>query len=344
MYVGLSVRTQSPASRKILLARSSGCCEPVVMRISSAVQSMPRLRDSAAKHSRSGAKPSLGPYCKAPGPPSRSTRSQAVRTSSTGKSSGAGRPPAKEMISACSVTLRISRIVEGRMALMRRANRVFMPLSCFSFWIALIPNTACACRISLAGIVIDLGNPYALSAGRVRLPAQAHKKIEENFILALTRIFHSTIHRYTRYKAMAIQRALPAKGDQPDRWEAQLRKGAVEMAALASLWQGRLYGLEIIRFLESQSQLALAEGTIYPILNRLKAEGMLTSEWVEAEAGHPRKYYSLTDAGRQRLRQMAEAWVGFAGGLSRLLEPVLHPADQDPSAGTPVLKTQEITQ
>jgi PadR family transcriptional regulator PadR len=122
---------------------------------------------------------------------------------------------------------------------------------------------------------------------------------------------------------MAKLRAQPVEGDQPDHWEAQLRKGALEMAALASLWKGRLYGLEIIRFLESQSQLALAEGTIYPILNRLKAEGMLTSEWVEAEAGHPRKYYSLTDAGRQRLRQMAEAWVSFSRGLSRLLEPVL---------------------
>jgi PadR family transcriptional regulator PadR len=121
---------------------------------------------------------------------------------------------------------------------------------------------------------------------------------------------------------MAKSRALPAEGEQPDRWEAQLRKGALEMAALASLWQGRLYGLEIIRFLESHSQLALAEGTIYPILNRLKAEGLLTSEWVEAEAGHPRKYYSLTDAGRERLQLMAQAWVSFSGGLSRLLEPV----------------------
>jgi len=110
---------------------------------------------------------------------------------------------------------------------------------------------------------------------------------------------------------------------EPDRWEAQLRKGALEMAALASLWHGRLYGLEIIRFLESQSQLVLAEGTIYPILNRLKSEGLLTSEWVEAEAGHPRKYYSLTDSGRNRLRDMAAAWAGFAAGLSRLLEPVL---------------------
>ena len=111
--------------------------------------------------------------------------------------------------------------------------------------------------------------------------------------------------------------------EQPDRWEAQLRKGALEMAALASLWRGRLYGLEIIRFLEAHSQLVLAEGTIYPILNRLKAEGLLTSEWVEAVAGHPRKYYSLTGPGRQRLRLMAEAWTSFSGGLSRLLEPVL---------------------
>jgi PadR family transcriptional regulator, regulatory protein PadR len=106
-------------------------------------------------------------------------------------------------------------------------------------------------------------------------------------------------------------------------WEAQLRKGAVEMAALAALWNGRLYGLEIIRFLEQHSQLVLAEGTVYPILNRLKAEAMLTSEWVEADAGHPRKYYSLTDAGRQRLRLMAAAWTDFARGVDNLLQPVL---------------------
>lgn len=126
-------------------------------------------------------------------------------------------------------------------------------------------------------------------------------------------------------------RAQPVDGESPDRWEAQLRKGALEMAALASLWQGRLYGLEIIRFLESHSRLVLAEGTIYPILNRLKAEGMLTSDWVEAEAGHPRKYYALTDSGRQRLRQMAQAWANFAGGLSQLLEPVLNHHAEDQS-------------
>lgn len=137
-------------------------------------------------------------------------------------------------------------------------------------------------------------------------------------------------------------RAQPIEGESPDRWEAQLRKGALEMAALASLWDGRLYGLEIIRFLENHSRLVLAEGTIYPILNRLKAEGMLTSDWVEAEAGHPRKYYALTEPGRIRLRQMAEAWANFAGGLTQLLEPVLKPQADDQSNFRPA-ETMELS-
>jgi len=136
---------------------------------------------------------------------------------------------------------------------------------------------------------------------------------------------------------MAIKRTPDPLPDQPDRWEAQLRKGALEMAALvivaydwatlARLWVGRLYGLEIIRFLETQSNLVLAEGTIYPILNRLKADALLTSEWVEADAGHPRKYYSLTPAGRERLRLMASAWVDFSTGLNQLIQPVLQPEE-----------------
>jgi PadR family transcriptional regulator, regulatory protein PadR len=117
--------------------------------------------------------------------------------------------------------------------------------------------------------------------------------------------------------------AKPEHADSAERWEAQLRKGALEMAILAALWKGRGYGLEIIRHLESQSQLVLAEGTIYPILNRLKADGLLSSEWVEAEAGHPRKYYSLTGAGRERLVQMTEAWMEFSRGLGQLIAPVL---------------------
>ena len=107
-----------------------------------------------------------------------------------------------------------------------------------------------------------------------------------------------------------------------DKWEAQMRKGCLEMAVLASLWSGRLYGLEILRVLERDSRLVLAEGTVYPILNRLRAEGLLRSEWVEAEAGHPRKYYELTAAGRDRTLQMVETWTEFASGLAALTRPV----------------------
>ncbi len=108
-----------------------------------------------------------------------------------------------------------------------------------------------------------------------------------------------------------------------ERWEQQMRKGALEMATLAALWPQRLYGLEIIRKFEGSSQLTLAEGTVYPILSRLKTEGLLASEWVEAEAGHPRKYYWLTDAGRTRLQEMAATWTEFARELGKLLRPVI---------------------
>jgi PadR family transcriptional regulator, regulatory protein PadR len=112
-------------------------------------------------------------------------------------------------------------------------------------------------------------------------------------------------------------------GERGQHWEAQLRKGCLEMAILASLWNSRLYGLEILRALSEKSQLEVAEGTAYPILSRLKAEGLLQSEWVEAEAGHPRKYYWLTPAGRSRAREMAEAWNEFSASLATLVKPVL---------------------
>ncbi|MFI5106722.1 MAG: PadR family transcriptional regulator, partial [Terriglobales bacterium] len=109
-----------------------------------------------------------------------------------------------------------------------------------------------------------------------------------------------------------------------EKWEAQLRKGCLELAILASLWERRLYGLEILRGLEENSNLVLAEGTVYPILARLKEEGLLQSEWVEADAGHPRKYYWLTAPGRQRVVSMGHVWNSFAANLSNLLKPVLN--------------------
>ena len=114
------------------------------------------------------------------------------------------------------------------------------------------------------------------------------------------------------------------KTERPENWEAQLRKGCLELAILASLWERRLYGLEILRLLEEDSDLVLAEGTVYPILSRLKGEGLLQSEWVEAEAGHPRKYYWLTAAGKAKVVNMARFWSSFSNNINTLLKPVLN--------------------
>jgi len=108
-----------------------------------------------------------------------------------------------------------------------------------------------------------------------------------------------------------------------DKWEVQLRKGCLELAILGCLWSGKLYGLEILQSFERDSALVLSAGTVYPLLARLKAEGLLESEWVEAEAGHPRKYYRLTAAGRRRALQMARMWSRFSTTLKDLLSPLL---------------------
>jgi len=130
---------------------------------------------------------------------------------------------------------------------------------------------------------------------------------------------------------MAKQIISAPEVESPDKWEAQMRKGCIEMAVLASLWSGRAYGLEILRVLERDSDLVVGEGTIYPILNRLRTDGLVQSEWVEAEAGHPRKYYQLTAAGRDRAIRMAQTWQQFSAGLGCLIEPVLKNRTLEPA-------------
>jgi PadR family transcriptional regulator PadR len=106
------------------------------------------------------------------------------------------------------------------------------------------------------------------------------------------------------------------------KWEIQLRKGSLGLAVLAALWEKKLYGLELLRKLESVAGLSVPEGTIYPLLSRLKEAGFVDSEWVEGDAGHPRKYYRLTAAGRAHARDIASGWFAFTAGLNRLLTPL----------------------
>ena len=114
-----------------------------------------------------------------------------------------------------------------------------------------------------------------------------------------------------------------AVASQTDKWEIQVRKGCLEMAILASLWSGKLYGLEMLERLEQDAGLALSAGTVYPLLARLKADGLLESEWVEADVVHPRKYYKLTQLGRRRAIEMARIWMRFSAAIGGLLCPLL---------------------
>jgi PadR family transcriptional regulator, regulatory protein PadR len=116
--------------------------------------------------------------------------------------------------------------------------------------------------------------------------------------------------------------AQPIATNGADNWGAQLRKGSLELAILASLWTKPLYGLEILRSLESDSDLSVAEGTLYPILSRLRVEDLVESEWVDAGSGHPRKYYKITKAGRRRVTEMARSWTEFSKKMEAVLAPI----------------------
>jgi PadR family transcriptional regulator PadR len=119
-----------------------------------------------------------------------------------------------------------------------------------------------------------------------------------------------------------VKRIDDSSTESSDKWEIQLRKGCLELAILASLWGNKLYGLEILRRLETDSDLVVSEGTVYPLLSRLKGLGWVKSEWVESDAGHPRKYYALTAAGKQRALEMVATWARFSSSMRRLLAPL----------------------
>ena len=119
-----------------------------------------------------------------------------------------------------------------------------------------------------------------------------------------------------------MKASVPPDREIEDKWEVQLRKGCLELAILAALWSEKLYGLEILRRLESDSDLVVSDGTVYPLLSRLKSAGLVRSEWNVAEAGHPRKYYVLTAAGRRRALSMTKTWARFSSSMGKLLAPL----------------------
>lgn len=103
-------------------------------------------------------------------------------------------------------------------------------------------------------------------------------------------------------------------------WRSQLRKGSLELAVLLALKKERAYGLQLVEVLNA-SDLGISEGSIYPLLSRLRAEGKVTTEWVDEGKGHAHKYYELTPKGRATLKAMTAAWRDFGKAIQRLIDP-----------------------
>lgn len=89
--------------------------------------------------------------------------------------------------------------------------------------------------------------------------------------------------------------------------QTQMRKGILEYCILAIISRGEIYASDIIAELK-KAQLLVVEGTLYPLLTRLKNNGLLAYNWVESTSGPPRKYYTLTTAGADVLSHLHKTW------------------------------------
>ena len=89
--------------------------------------------------------------------------------------------------------------------------------------------------------------------------------------------------------------------------QTQMRKGILEYCILSIISKGETYASDIIADLK-RSQMLVVEGTLYPLLTRLKNNGLLTYTWVESTSGPPRKYYVLSPEGRSVLEQLDKTW------------------------------------
>ena len=108
----------------------------------------------------------------------------------------------------------------------------------------------------------------------------------------------------------------------------QLRKGALEYCVLALLRDGQRYGFELVRTLSETDGLLISEGTIYPLLSRLRRDELVSTSWQESEAGPPRRYYQLTDAGQRALADFSEEWARFRDAVDALVTPQRHKGEQ----------------
>ena len=111
------------------------------------------------------------------------------------------------------------------------------------------------------------------------------------------------------------------RGDERRSIERELKRGSLELIVLHLLSPGEAYGYEIASKLTEQTNgsLEVTDGTLYPVLYRLERAGYVAVRWETPERGVPRKYYQLTNEGREELERLREEWTTFAKAMARLL-------------------------
>lgn len=98
----------------------------------------------------------------------------------------------------------------------------------------------------------------------------------------------------------------------------QFKKGVLELCVLAELYQRDCYGYELVE--EISKDIDISEGTIYPLLRRLKSDGYVVTYLQESQEGPPRKYYKITELGRQESIVLIKEWKKFVGGVGRIVD------------------------
>jgi PadR family transcriptional regulator PadR len=105
-----------------------------------------------------------------------------------------------------------------------------------------------------------------------------------------------------------------------DNTQSQMRKGIHEFCILSVIRQGEVYPSDIVEKMKT-ANLSILEGTLYPLLTRLKNAGMLTYRWVESNSGPPRKYFSLTPVGEQFYNELFTTWKELSNAVNTLTNP-----------------------
>jgi PadR family transcriptional regulator, regulatory protein PadR len=100
----------------------------------------------------------------------------------------------------------------------------------------------------------------------------------------------------------------------------QMRRGAIEYCVLALLRNHDRYGFELTKALAAADGLVTSEGTVYPLLARLRQDGLVETFWQESSQGPPRRYYRLTDDGRTALETFRVQWKKFRDTVDSLMD------------------------